>query len=98
MHDFKQICSIPSNKVDNLYFVIDPHKKPPSEHARKYNVSLSEVSVMRTTAGQPAQLVLQRIGVGIQVIPETHRAKDALHFVLFFPFGSDGWHPELKQK
>ena len=96
--DFNQICNIFSAEVDNLRFFIDPHKRPSSEHWRWYNYSLTEVSVLRDSTAQPAQLVLHKKRGGFKVITEVHRSKDPLHFVLFFPFGTKGWHSDLKQK
>ena len=96
--DFNQICNISFAEVDNLRFFIDPHKRPLSEHSRRYNYSLTEVSVLKDSTAQPAQLVLHKKGGGFEVITEVHRSKDPLHFVLFFPFGTNGWHSDLKQK
>jgi len=40
---------------------------------------------------QGRDLVVQLRGGGLQYIHQTHRAFDALHFVLLFPKGDDGW-------
>jgi len=42
-------------------------------------------------------LVVQLRGGGLQYIHETHRSFDALHFVLLFPRGEDGWTIGLRK-
>ena len=37
-------------------------------------------------------------GRNLQRISECHRAYEPLHFVLLFPLGTDGWHPQLQQQ
>ncbi|KAF0294014.1 hypothetical protein FJT64_000781 [Amphibalanus amphitrite] len=42
----------------------------------------------------------QRAGAGgsvLQTINETHRAFEALHFILLLPWGTDGWQQTLRQ-
>jgi hypothetical protein len=75
-----------------------------SSHKRRYNAPetyrgrlfgpqrYGEVSVLMPDADtQGRDLVVQLRGGGLQYIHETHRAVDALHFVLLFPKGDDGW-------
>lgn len=41
-------------------------------------------------------VVIRLRGGQVQRIAETHRSYDPLEYVLLFPNGEDGWHPELK--
>jgi len=38
---------------------------------------------------------LKESGGELQTISESHRSYDPLQYVLFFPFGCDGWHHQL---
>lgn len=69
---------------------------------RRYNApSGSEVAVIMLDNGNqehlPRDITLQSHGGGLQRISETHRSYSALHYVLLFPRGEDGWHPYLPQ-
>ena len=33
----------------------------------------------------------------LQLIDESHRARDSLHFVLLFPLETTGWHQDIEQ-
>ena len=97
--DFLQVCQFPDHAVEGLQFHINPNRRPQNEHARRYNLSLKEVSVLKDSeSNADAGFVLRKRGGGLTTISETHRSKDPLHFVLFFPHGTDGWHNQLKQK
>lgn len=41
-------------------------------------------------------VVIQQRGGSSHRISNTHRSYDPLEYVLLFPYGEDGWHPQLK--
>src|SRR5436190_19683845 len=47
------------------------------------------------TENQNRDIILQLHEGGIQRISEIHRAYTPLHYVLMFPRGEDGWHPNI---
>src|SRR3954469_22190197 len=47
------------------------------------------------TENQNRDIILQPHEGGIQRISEIHRAYTSLHYVLMFPRGEDGWHPNI---
>ena len=66
-----------------------------------YNTpSASEVAAIMIGNGQEMEIqnrdiILQPHEGGIQRISEIHRAYTPLHYVLMFPRGEDGWHPNI---
>ncbi len=68
---------------------------------RRYNTpSASEVAAIMIGTGQEIEhqnrdIVLQPHEGGIQRISEIHCAYTPLHYVLMFPRGEDGWHPNI---
>lgn len=86
--------------------------RPRARRTLRYNefTNLDEVSVICTSgadnddhdSGVAAKLprrsvVVRTNGGSIRTIAETHRAFDALHFVLLMPHGDDGWTPGMKR-
>ena len=59
---------------------------------RRYNSGHTEISVLVDEEPGPRDIVVHLRDGGLQTIADTHRSHDALHFVLLFPYGADGWH------
>ena len=104
VQDIIMASEVLAEEVEHRQLVISAAARPVGEHERRYNApeGFHEVAVLM--GDQPARhdLVLRRRPVpgaadNLQLICETHRASDPLHFVLLFPLGTDGWHPELRQ-
>ncbi|PAA61494.1 hypothetical protein BOX15_Mlig031738g1 [Macrostomum lignano] len=90
--------------------VIHPDRRPSGEHIRRYNLpTANEVGILIVKdtedteapedGDEPAtsrDVVIQLRGGGYKRISKTHRSYDALEYVLLFPHGEDGWHPELR--
>ena len=72
-------------------------------HRRRYNLpTVDEVAVIlpgvdgNNTQLSHRDIVLQtRAGV-LQIISDLHPAYIPLYYVLLFPYGENGWHPDLK--
>ena len=70
---------------------------------RRYNVpTASEVAAILPGDGQEEDgaptrrdIVVQLRGGGVRRICQLHPAYQALHFVLLFPHGELGWHPDI---
>ena len=56
---------------------------------RCYNSGLTEISVLIDEESVPRDI---EVHLGLQTIADTHQSHDPLHFVLLFPYGTDGWH------
>ncbi len=95
--DFKTACEIPESELSHCRLVINASVRPRDGHARLYNRSLCEVSVLINEQPGPRDIILQLRGGGLREIKGTQRSADALHFVLAHLLGHDGWHLELKQ-
>ena len=71
--------------------VINETKRPSGEHSRRYNRPLSDdIAVL-----MPNEVLHYRDG-GLRHISELHRCYDPLQYPLLFPYGTDGWHVNLK--
>jgi len=79
-----------------------------TSHSRRYNAPQKYVGklfgeqkygevLMADAETHGRDLVVQLRGGGLQYIHETHRSFDALHFVLLFPRGEDGWTIGLRK-
>ena len=72
-----------------------------TKDSRRYNTPIaSEVAAIMIGDGQETEnqnrdIILQPHEGGIQRISEIHRAYTPLHYVLMFPRGEDGWHPNI---
>ena len=103
VQDFIMAGEILAEDVEHRRLVVSATARPAGEHERRYNAAegLREVAVLM--GDEPAQhdLVLRRRAVHgepvLQLIDESHRACDPLHFVLLFPMGTAGWHPGIQQ-
>ena len=98
VRDFVQIADLEEDQLHTFKFVINPSARPRSEHARIHNHNLREVAVLYNEAPQSSDIVVHRKGGGLSIVADTHRAFDPLHFVLLFPFGTDGWHLHIPQR
>ena len=83
-----------ATKYINQRFVIDPDARPSDEHRGRHNLkhNLRKVVVLiGEESGKRAILVRRQGEFNLQCINDGHRSFDALHFVLLFPIGEDGW-------
>ena len=93
--------------------VISAQARPAGEHARRYNLQVgpadlmsstllklqvcpNEVSMLATDGGRHKLVLVQR-GTGLQEVSDLNLMAVPLHFTLAFPYGSPGWHPDLRQ-
>uniref|UniRef100_A0A1I8G3D4 ATP-dependent DNA helicase n=1 Tax=Macrostomum lignano TaxID=282301 RepID=A0A1I8G3D4_9PLAT len=88
-------------ELGDARIVIHPDRRPSGEHIRRYNLpTANEVGILIVEDNEDApasrDVVIQLRGGGSQRITETHRSYDPLEYVLLFPNGEDGWHPELR--
>ena len=98
VRDFIQIADFDESEVASLKFVINPAARPRTEHRRVHNHNLREVAVLYNENPQPSDIIVHRKSGGLSIVSDTHRAFDPLHFVLLFPFGTDGWHLNIPQR
>jgi hypothetical protein len=75
----------------------------PGHDRRRFNLpTADEVAVILpgVDGESPHQsqrdIILQQRGGGLQIISDLHPAYVPLYYVLLFPYGENGWHPELK--
>ena len=76
-----------------VQMLLTANRKPSNEHRRRYNLpTTSEVAVI-LPGEQTSNLdvVLQTRGGHLQRINELHRSYDPLHYVILFPYGTDGY-------
>ena len=72
-------------------------KGPRNEHVRRYNApqNLNEVCILMNPGKH--DLVVKKKGGGLQYVSDLNPSGMPLHFTLFFPCGTHGWDPELRQ-
>ena len=94
--DLIHICEIPEEQLSAGTLVISCKERPTGSHERRYNAqqSLTEVSVLTNCI--PGDMVIRKRGGGLQEIYDIHPVAQPLHFVLLFPFGTKGYHADLK--
>jgi hypothetical protein len=75
----------------------------PTHDSRRYNLPVAdEVAVILPGVDGPniqqsqRDIVLHRRAGGLQVISSLHPAYVPLYYVLLFPYGENGWHPDLR--
>ena len=75
----------------------------PGHDRRRYNLpTADEVAVIlpgvdgSNTQLRERDIVLQNRGGALQTISDLHPAYVPLYYVLLFPFGENGWHPDLR--
>ena len=81
-------------------------RQPSTEHRGRYNVPTSneEIAILMTgdTSARRSIVVQPRARDGgaasLQLISETHRSWDPLHYVLMFPYGTDGFHLDIQNQ
>ena len=67
-------------------------------NSRRYNMPTGpDVAVIMPGVGHGEEvasrnIVLHARSCGLNRITEIHRAYDALHYVILFPLGEDGWN------
>ncbi|XP_043246224.1 uncharacterized protein LOC122393865 [Amphibalanus amphitrite] len=104
VRDFIMASEVPDDQVEHLRMVLSADARPAGEHERRYNRpdGFQEVSVLIGEEPAHRDIILRRRAAGdggdLATISECHRSYESLHFVLLFPFGTDGWHPELPQQ
>ena len=96
---FRQAANLlKQNPLLDLKLIITNNR---TKDSRLYNTpSVSEVAAIMIGNGQETEnqnhnIILQPHKGGIQRISEIHRAYTPLHYVLMFPRGEDGWHPNI---
>ena len=103
VQDFIHAAELPEEEVQQQRLVVSADARPADQHPRRYNRAegFREVSVLMDEEPVHQDIVLRRRagaqGPALQTINETHRAFEALHFILLLPWGTDGWQPALRQ-
>ena len=94
VRSFKTAMEIESPEVK---LVLSEKQKPRNEHSRRYNLpESSEVAVV--IPGEDIgnlDIVVQKRSGGLQRISTLHRFYDPLHYVIPFPYGTEGWQRGL---
>lgn len=71
----------------------------PGTDRRRYNLpTADEVAVILPgdqSQAQPRDIILRNRGGALQRISDCHPAYAPLQYVLLFPYGENGWHPDL---
>ncbi|KAI0702082.1 hypothetical protein C8Q76DRAFT_659919, partial [Earliella scabrosa] len=72
----------------------------PSSDRRRYNLPTSnEIAIILPGTGEEVQhsrdIILRKRSGSLERISELHPAYACLHYVLFFPYGTHGWHPNI---
>ena len=96
---YKAVSSLDEDTISDVKLVLRRDKKPKKEHHRRYNEpeSNTEIALIALNdATQPADIIIHRIGGGVWRISELNRCYDALHYVILFPYGEDGWNGDLR--
>ena len=87
---FKRAMEIETPAVQ---LVLSEKRAPRNEHIRRYNLPQgSEVAVV--IPGDDVgnlDIVIQKRGGGLKRISTLHRLYDPLHYVIPFPYGTEGW-------
>ena len=103
VQDFIHVAELPEEEVQQQCLVVSADARPVDQHPRRYNrpEGFREVAVLMDERAVHQDLVLRRRagadGPYLQTVNETHRAFEALHFVLLLPFGTDGWQRGIQQ-
>ena len=104
VQDFIHAAELPEDEVQQQRLVVSADARPADQHPRRYNRAegFREVAVLMDEEPVHQDIVLRRRakaeGPPLQTVNETHRAFEALHFVLLLPWGADGWQPSLRQR
>jgi len=104
----REWATTPDTAPTPYRMVIHADRRPSGAHVGRYNgPSSSEVAaiVPGSEDGEVGRrdIVLRRRGTlnsngneVLDTVPVTHRSYDPLCYVLLFPDGRDGWHPEMR--
>ena len=87
-------CALEDIQNTNFQLVINADKRPPNEHARRFNaLEINEVAMILAgdQCGKRDIIIKCRDSI-VQRLSDTHRSYDALQYPLLFPFGQDGYH------
>ena len=82
-----------STSHPEVKMIINAEKRPTGEHLRRYNLpSSSEVAVIMSGEQiSNRDVVLNARNGVLQRITEVHRSYDPLHYVILFPYGTNGY-------
>src|SRR6266542_3474522 len=99
IQNFCQIRNlIQENQTTKIFILIHSDQ---TRDSRRYNVpTASDVAAIMIGDGYDINLsnrdILLRLhDGGLQRISEFHPSYDALHYILLFPGGDDGWHADI---
>ena len=101
MHDhnplvqsFKMALEIES---PDFQLILSEKKAPTNEHSRRFNLpSSSEIAAILPGEGKGNLDIVVHCREGpLQRISTIHRLYDPLHYVIPFPFGTEGWRRDL---
>ena len=100
----EQIRAAPSSEQKRYRMILSADHRPNNVHRGTYNVpTVSEVAAIKPIlpagtirVGENRDIVLRQSGGILRRIHATHRWYDALHYVLFYPYGDGSWTLELK--
>ena len=90
------LLQYPTDSSITIHLLADP-----ARDQRRYNLpTVGEIAAVIPGDGSQAtdsrDIVLHRRNGPLQRISEGHRSYACLHYVLFFPYGEDGWHWDLQ--
>ena len=93
------------NNMTNFKIGFHADKRPTNEHERRFNApASSEVAILMPNEinKEDKRMVVANYRQNANLpnflchFNDTHRCHDPLCYPLLFPFGTDGWNPELK--
>jgi hypothetical protein len=92
-------------ETPSLLLVLQAEKRPPTGHARVYNVpTADEVAVLipesydENTKPSARDFVVHLRGGGVKRMKVLNQHYDPLHYVLLYIFGEEGWNMETRSK
>ena len=94
VRSFKMAVEIES---PDIQLIMSEKSAPQSEHSRRFNMpSSSEVAAILPGEGVGSlDIIVHRREGSLQRISTLHRLYDPLHYVIPFPFGTEGWKRDL---
>ena len=98
VESYNHLLSLPEEEISEYKLVLRRDKKPKEAHPRTYNEPYTNTEIALIAPGdstQPSDIIVHRKGGGVWRISEYNRCYDALHYVLLFPHGEDGWNGDL---
>ena len=100
--------AIIENSLKPYRMVIDANRRPVGDHVRRYNGPESSEVAAPIPGDENGEISRRDISVHkrgqrnrngnevLGIISVTNWSYDPLSYVLLFPYGQDGWHPELR--